>query len=878
MKPVLPIRFKPTVISALVGMSITINSGVVLAQEQNSESNLDVITVTAQKRTQNIQEVPVAVTAFSGEQMAESVIKDVFDLQANVPGLGVFQTQTATNSSFSIRRVGTSSQNFGLESSVGLYVDGVYRARQNSMINNLVDVSAVEVLRGPQGTLFGKNTPSGAILVHTVAPSHDGGDAFVEATVGNYGLLNLSGASSFSAIDDILALRFTAFSSNRDGTGSDITLGDDVLNDRDRWGARAQALYTPNDDVTVRVIADYSKIDEICCAAPVLLSNASLSKGSTPGDSGLSVGDFGSDLLLQNSFGATPFSGENFFDRKVALNHLPVSRLEDKGISVDIKWDLNDHYSVVSISALRFADSYDFIDADFTDVDILTVTNDSTQESFSHEIRLDYTSDKLNYILGLYYFEQDLNLDYALTGASQFGNFFLGAALPRAIAASGDANNNGVKDLQDLIDGINGLSAATGGFIAPVAVAGEANIDFLHIAEQTHKSFAAFGQFDYKLTDEYTLTAGLRFTKEDKDLFSAFAEVNEVGERYTPFNVIEQGGAVALAAGKIQQALLTGAAPDPQDLATIAPLQSPGWGHSVIGAVTSSRPSIDEKLPDNQITGTLKLSYQPDRETLYYVSAGTGYKSGGTNTDRILAAFDPLFDAEKSKSLELGMKRDFPDQGLRINAALHTTDVSDFQANTFTGTGFNLQNAGDISTYGTEVELTWVPTDTMEVNVTYAYTKAEFESFERGNCWLASTFQSGIDDPGRVNPEDQFCNRSGARLSSQPEHYAMVQAKKDISISDNIYSYLLVEFSHTGDRIMDASNDPLHQVGSYNLLNMRFFMNFEEYDTDIILWGRNILDEEYLAGNTFNTPIQDGKINAYLAEPATFGLTVKKRF
>lgn len=876
MKQIRPIGFKPTILSALVSMSLTINSGI--AQEQQSESNLDIITVTAQKRTQNLQEVPVSVSAFSGEQMAESVIKDVFDLQTNVPALGTFQSQSATNSSFSIRGVGTSSQNFGLESSVGMYVDGVYRARQNSMINNLVDVDAVEVLRGPQGTLFGKNTPSGAILIRTVAPSHDGGDTFVEATVGNYGLINLSGATSFSAIDDILAFRVTAFSSDRDGIGSDVQLGNNVLNDRNRWGTRLQALYTPNDDISVRVIADYSEIDEICCAAPVVLSNAGISVGATPGDNGLTIGGVGSDLALLNIFGAYPFTGEEFFERNVALNHLPTSTMEDTGLSMEINWDLNDNYSLVSISALRSVDSTDFIDADFTDVDLLTTSNISYQNSFSQELRLDYTGEKLNYILGLYYFEQDLNLDYALTGASQFGAFFNNIVLPRAISASGDKDENGTNDLQDLIDGINGLSAASGGLIAPASAAGEAFPGFLHVAEQSHKSFAAFGQFDYMLTDEFTFTAGLRYTKEDKDLFSAFTEVNSSGQQYIPFNVLEQGNAVGLALRNIQGALLGGQAPAAEDLVTIAPMQSPGWGHSIIGAVTSSRPNINENLPDNQITGTLKLSYQPDRDSLYYISAGTGYKSGGTNTDRINAQFDPLFDAEKSKSIEIGMKRDFSEQDLRINAAIHKTDITDFQANTFTGTGFNLQNAGDIKTSGAEVELTWIATDSMEINFAYAYTKAEFETFIAGNCWLASTFHNGLNDPGRVNENDEFCNRSGDRLASQPEHYAVVKVKKDFELTDNVYSYLMVEYSHTGDRVMDASNDPLHFDDAYQVLNVRYFMNFAEQDMDVILWGRNVLDTDYIANNTFNTPIQDGKINAYISEPATFGVTVKKRF
>ena len=111
------------------------------------------------------------------------------------------------------------------------------------MINNLIDVEAVEVLRGPQGTLFGKNTPSGAILVRTIAPSHDGDDGFVELTAGNFGLLNYAGAMSFSAIEDVLAFRVTGFGSQRDGIVNDVNFGDDKLNDRDRWGARLQMLY-----------------------------------------------------------------------------------------------------------------------------------------------------------------------------------------------------------------------------------------------------------------------------------------------------------------------------------------------------------------------------------------------------------------------------------------------------------------------------------------------------------------------------------------------------------------------------------------------------------------------------------------------------------
>ena len=159
------------------------------AEQESEKSQLEVIEVTAQKRVQNLQDVPVAVTAISGDALAEGVIKDVFDLQSSVPGLTVTESTSPAAATFSIRGVGTSSLNLGLESSVGLYMDGIYRARQGALTNNCYDVSSVEELRGPQGTLFGKNTPSGAVQVKSVAPDHDG-SGYLEVNLGNLGLQN----------------------------------------------------------------------------------------------------------------------------------------------------------------------------------------------------------------------------------------------------------------------------------------------------------------------------------------------------------------------------------------------------------------------------------------------------------------------------------------------------------------------------------------------------------------------------------------------------------------------------------------------------------------------------------------------------------------
>ncbi|MEC8374066.1 MAG: TonB-dependent receptor plug domain-containing protein, partial [Pseudomonadota bacterium] len=235
-------------------------------------TELERIVVQAQKTEQNLQTVPVAVTALSGKDLTETVSRDIFDLQNYVPAFAAFQSQSVTNSGFSIRGIGTSAQNFGFESSVGLYVDGVYRSRQNALINDLVDVESVEILRGPQGTLFGKNTAAGAMTVNSVAPSHDGHNGFAEVLLGNDNLVRVSGASSFSVVDDVLAVRFSGFNTQSDGFITDETSGQ-TLNNRNRSAIKAQALYTPNDKISMRFIADYGELDERCCGALTLQDN-----------------------------------------------------------------------------------------------------------------------------------------------------------------------------------------------------------------------------------------------------------------------------------------------------------------------------------------------------------------------------------------------------------------------------------------------------------------------------------------------------------------------------------------------------------------------------------------------------------------------------
>lgn len=841
-------RFSPS----LLGVTVALACSTASAQPQTE--GLEHIEVNAQKRTQSLQEVPVAVTALSGEDLADTVSRDLFDIQQYVPAFAAFQSQSATNSSFSIRGIGTSSQNFGFESSVGLYVDGVYRSRQNAVINDMVDINAIEILRGPQGTLFGKNTPAGAVVINTLAPSHDESNGFASATAGTDSLLRFAAGSSFTAIEDTLSFRVTGFSTQRDGWIDDIGSGT-TLNNRDRSGARLQVLYTPSDKLSLRVIADYAELDERCCGALTWQDNQQANE---------IPGKFGTDaLLMMPPFSATLYTRENFYDYETALSVPPRSTMTDRGISAQLDYVLSDSLSLVSISAWRGFDSLDIVDTDFTNADLLMTSNDARQQSFSQEVRLHVDKARVSGLIGAYYFTQNLDLDFAITTQDQFPFFFAASAA----------------ELAPLIDGINAVSAVTQGVIPPAAPAAPGNTAFAHSADQQQDSIALFAQADWMLTDSLTLTTGVRYTHEDKTLSGQYTEDGPgINGLPTAPDAIPNPLAAGMALQNIGAALASGMFPGQSDLAAIAPFQQPGWGYFFLGtASVLPRPDLNKSISDAQWTGSVKLAWQLHDDQMWYLSGATGYKAGGLNTDRIATGFDPVFDAETATSVEIGVKQQWDQYNLRLNVAAHTTQIRDFQASTFTGTGFNLQNAGDINVNGFEVEVTWLPFANTELSLNMARTHAEFDKFERGTCWTSYPWHTGMGDPGRPAEGVPYCSKAGNRVGFEPELAGSATLSQYFDIGA-YPSRLSVDYQYVGDVFLDDSNDPYKYSPSYQLVNLRWMITLPEWETDITLWGRNILDKEYAARSGFDVPVQTGKIMAYPGQPASWGVTVQTYF
>ena len=784
-----------------------------MTAEAVAQAMLEEVLVIAQKRTQNLQDVPVAISAFSADDLEISGIRDMFDLGSIATGLDVRPGVNARGTKFKIRGVGTQAVNFGLESAVGLYVDGVYRARQSSLINNLVDIAGVEVLRGPQGTLFGRNTLVGAILVETVPPSHDAQDSFLEVTAGNYDLLELTGAASFSAVEDVLAFRIAGFSGQRSGYVDDIRLGDGRIYDRDRWGTRLQALYTPTHALSVRVVADYSEIDEVCCASLVVQDNlrpVALPPGATP--------YAGTDEVLR-SLGGTVYTGDQLYDFKTAQSVLPLTGNEDSGITLAVDWDLASA-TLTSITGYRSYETYDYGDADISDLDSLARGTSADQSAWTQELRVSGDRGPLNYVAGLYYFRQDLDSVYTVEIGEDIN----------AIFSHGLVWFPGTQ-YQFPLEAVPTFPLPSIPLFFPPSGA-------RNFMEQEHEAYAVFGQADYDLTHSLVATAGLRYTFEQKSLSGAFTQ---------------------------------GSAPDYTDSVIALPEVLAGF------PALAPQDPIEESLENDHVTGTAKISWYFRDRAMVYASYGTGFKSGGTNTDRIDPAFDYVFEPETSQALEVGLKADLPGRALRLNIALHKTDIDDLQVFAFTDTGFFLQNAAKVETYGGEVELNWLPTDSLKLTAGYAKTIGEFQDFENGPCWIAAPFHTGRPDPGDPSggAATSSCDRSGDDLDQNPD-FLFLSAKQSFALADNIDGYFLAEYSRVGESEV-VSNDPLLRAPSYDLLNVRLGFGFRKPAMVATFWGRNVLDEEYhMAG--FNPVGANGRVVSTPREPATWGVTLRKNW
>ncbi|MCI4644409.1 MAG: TonB-dependent receptor, partial [Hyphomonadaceae bacterium] len=604
-----------------------------LAQETDepaSTRTLGTVTVTAQKREQTLQDVPVAVSVVDQAQIENAQVLDLSDLQSLVPSLRVSTLQNSAQTTFLIRGFGNGANNAGIEPSVGVFIDGVYRSRSAAAIADLPNLARVEVLRGPQSTLFGKNASAGVVSVITQKPQFEA-SGLIEAGVTNYNGYNVKAYFTGPIAGDELAFAVSGNVTQRDGYTENLLGGEDV-NDRNRYSLRGELLFEPSSNLSIRLMGDYSNIDEICCT--------------------LNVVQNGPTAQIAQALGGQVMDPSDPFSYEVYFNTDPVNEVEDRGLSGTVEYDFG---SVVltSISAYRENDSFYDSEVDYTGADLVdSASSDTAIQTFTQEFRLASDTDgPLSWLAGAFYFDEDVDQQTGLSSGTLFRSYV-----------------DILVDQQPL--GPNGTLAGIEQILGiPYGTFYSADRRSMEYFTQSDESLSLFAQLDYDVTDRLTLTGGLNFTQVEKDvtgysdnnfLFSAVdldgaqgAQIiaaqgyamtfpgvfqAQTGLAPTPENIAAFAGAMPDAFAALQAGVLAGVQAQVAQLDLSDPAQNPLLGLQPLQFVPPflSYPNSVEagSTSDEETTWTLRAAYDVTDNINVYVSAGTGFKASSWNLSR----------------------------------------------------------------------------------------------------------------------------------------------------------------------------------------------------------------------------------------------------
>lgn len=789
------------------------------AQEENTsaqkdEESIERIYVTASKRLQGLQESPVAVTVISGKAIEQTKVMDMNDLQTLVPTLRVTPLQRSVNTNFAIRGFGNGTNNTGIEPSVGVFIDGVYRSRAAAQIGDLPRLQQIEVLSGPQSTLFGKNASAGVINVRTLAPSHDL-ESKIELGIGNFNQRTMKGYVT-NGVSDTLALSLSGGFNTRDGfTDSVVGLGE--VNDRDRWNIRGQALYEPTQDITVRIIADYSEIDEACCTV------ADIINGPTTG--------------AVRALGGVVLDDSDPFTYQSSLNSDPVNNVEDGGISVQVDVDF-DNYAFTSISSFRNNKSGFNNDVDYTSLDILTEDGHTDIDTFTQEFRLTSTGvQTLEWMFGAYIFHEEVDTGDTLSYGDDIRNYF-----DVLLAAGGAAG------LLGGIEGAYGLAPGTF-FSGESAVNSEFN--------QDNDAYSLFANFDYHISDDLTAIFGISYTKDEKevtitrnhtDVLSALDFDTEATVFGVPIGFIPQ---------------LAPAVPTLKGLQFLPPMLE------LPNAVESN------KSDDSKTTWSMRLAYELNDNINLFASAATGFKATSWNLSRNASPFAADQAALESAGLdqpnqvyggryaspeeatvyELGMKARF-NKGA-FNVTVFDQTIDGFQSSIFIGTGFVLANAGKQSTKGLEFDSVYNPTENWSLTLAGTFLDPVYDSFKGA---------SGLNGP---------IDLSGEKPAGIHEQSITAGITYNFELSNGAFGYVRTDYLYESE-VHIVENVPESITREVGTFNASAGLNFEN-GLAVQVWVRNLNNDEYFL-SSFPPPIQAGSFNGYPNQPRTFGATLSYEF
>ena len=748
-----------------------------------------------------------------------------------------------------------------------MFVDGVYRSRTMSAIADFPTLERIEVLRGPQSTLFGKNASAGVISVVTAKPDLNAYSGSAAVTVGDYNQLIVKGDVT-GPLSDSFAFSLAGSSHTRDGYFTNLADGSDI-NNIERFGVRGQLLWEPSEALEFRLIADYDEIDEFCCGTVNVQD----------GPSSQIVGAIGGQVLVED-----PFQRAQYY------NYNPTNDLENSGVSLQIDWDIG-NMRLTSITSSRSQTRIEDADSDFTSAELISaVAKDIDIDTFTQELRLTSTGDgAINWMVGGFWFDDELTNDNVLTIGDDFRtylDFVTGGVPPLAMPSGLDTAEATLAGLPVFIEpGVPPVIIGPGVFMS----SGTGNLETF---TQDNTSYSIFGQLDFDIGDRLTLTVGANYTKDEKDvtmnivnsevLSAVDFEQVVYAQTFTALTMlpptpdnIAMFPAADIAAITVATTDCSPASPPPgcNPLLPLQPVQFLPPFLDFPNGVESGSTS------DDDTTWTLRVSYDLTDDINIYAGAATGFKASSWNLTRDSRPFPEDMAAlgagpndrfgppnlvsgtryagpEEATAYEIGLKSQF-DRGT-INVAIFDQEIEGFQSALFVGTGFVLANAGKQSTSGLELEALWTPVDSLALAFS--------------GTWMDPTYDSFVGAEGPNGPTDL----SGQKVAGVSEFSMNLSGTWTFDIFSNASGFIRGEYIYDDEvQVVEnvAASVLSREVSTFNAsAGIAWENGFE-----VMLWGRNLNDDDYLTSG-FPTTVQFDRVSAYPNQPRTYGLTATIRF
>ncbi|MEH6611373.1 MAG: TonB-dependent receptor [Halioglobus sp.] len=806
---------------------------------------LEEVIVTARKKPESLMDAPVAVTVVSGRDLDREGITNLEQMATKVPGLQL--GRASQTSSIYIRGIG-SGINKGFEQSAGMYVDGVYQVRSRQFTQSMVDLARVEVLRGPQSLLFGKNTIAGAIKVETANPvigEGTNGYFSVDAEP-EYGTARGTAVVS-GDLSDNLAGRIAVRYQESDGYVENVLIDEDVAQKEDTL-FRVSLVWEPTDTLAVTTKFSHSESDADGIEQINNVADPSLLQGF--GSNQLALTDVMGSIAAFATPGYGPETGTKEYESWTGnQNFIPVDTEESESnqLSLQLEWELG-NYTVTSLTGYTDFDLDQDHDVDFQPGNAVHSVEFEELETFSQELRLASSFEgRVNFNAGVYYEQQDLTIQNTPYIDGTLGGVF--GQLP-ASALSPALPSIPLSDI-----GINSLwngqvFTALNPAAAPL-IGAEQDVIWRSSRNETETdTLAVFLEFTVDLTDNLFLDIGGRYSEDTKETAkSGSLGVGAPGQDVLVWN---------------SDGTPTGAL-DAQNSGLVAT----AW--SLLATYPQQN---DLKRDEEHFDPSVRLRWDVLDDTMVYASYSTGYKSGGFNSSGDTANPDGTpgegteFEDEEAEAWELGVKTTLWDGRARLSTTLFRTELDDQQVTSFQGATFLVNNAASLISQGLEFETQVALTSDWELGGSLAYLDSEYDSYTGAPC----TVYQAAATVGECTQD-----LSGERGPNAPEWSGTVYASYERPIGENLLFGFKFDASYKDAYFLDGDLDPNALQESYVKVNGRIGISSANDTWELSLYGRNLTDETTYSF-VVDAPLSAGIYGAWAEEPRIIGLQARYNF